>query len=149
MGAGRVRGTEGTEAQAVTIYGLVDPETFEVRYIGRTINLKSRLKGHSASDAANKAKREWVADLKGRSLKPSAVVLEVCGDILAAGDAEEKWVDLGRQLGWRLLSGSGRRGNSGGTGIPRQPGDTDYRYWRNRYKGLKQLRAERAAEKKT
>lgn len=60
------------------IYGLVDPSTDECRYIGSTVNIKSRLTGHiseAKNDLANHRKATWIKSLLRQGLKPEYVVL--------------------------------------------------------------------------
>jgi hypothetical protein len=64
----------------VTIYGLVDPRTYEVRYVGQTsLALKRRLQGHLA--AAHQKKEVlhfWIESM--RPLTPRLVNLQVVFD---------------------------------------------------------------------
>jgi hypothetical protein len=59
-----------------TVYGLVDPRTEQVRYIGATIQtLSVRLAGHLSSGAAWRA-RHWVEELKTAGHAPTIVALQ-------------------------------------------------------------------------
>lgn len=61
----------------VYIYGLKDPETKEIRYVGKANNAKARyhqhVKGH---DLTNNHKRGWINNLAERGLLPELVILE-------------------------------------------------------------------------
>lgn len=58
------------------IYGLADPETLEIRYIGKTVNsLKNRLKQHikHAKNTTNSKKSTWIESI---GWSPEIVLLE-------------------------------------------------------------------------
>lgn len=62
-----------------TIYGLVDPRSNRVRYVGKTTwSLAHRLKGHLAEVKAqgHTHKSRWIAGLLAEGLRPSVIVLE-------------------------------------------------------------------------
>lgn len=63
----------------VYIYTLSHPITNEVRYVGKTINLKRRYKQH-LYDKRTTHKCNWVKSLKNEGLKPVLTVIEVCYD---------------------------------------------------------------------
>jgi len=96
------------------IYGLEDPRTGEVRYVGKSSSGLRRARSHSgpkrsASEHTHKAR--WVRSLLARGEKPRVVVLEVCAaDDLA--DVECYWIAQGRGLGWRLTNAT-----KGGDGL--------------------------------
>jgi hypothetical protein len=58
----------------VQIYFLLDPNTNQIKYIGRTKNtLKARLRGHLAKATSNKFKTKkdnWILKLRQQNLKP-------------------------------------------------------------------------------
>ena len=53
----------------VFIYSLSDPRTGEIRYVGKTVNLKRRLYGHLYDDEKTH-KSAWIKSLKRLGLKP-------------------------------------------------------------------------------
>ena len=61
----------------IYIYTLSHPITNEVRYVGKTINLKRRYKQH-LYDKRHSYKASWVKSLKKDNLKPLMKVLEIC-----------------------------------------------------------------------
>lgn len=104
------------------IYGLVDPFTREIRYIGKTIlNPSQRLCSHvsearrSDIDRRHYHKNRWISNLLAKGAYPEVIILEtVLSDDWQ--DAEKRWIQKGRDLGWRLTNLS-----DGGEGTPGYP----------------------------
>jgi DNA invertase Pin-like site-specific DNA recombinase len=97
----------------VSIYALCQPETGEVRYVGKSTDVDRRYCQHLAPwNLAKKSKKNsWLKSLLARSVEPMLVVLE---EVPAeeAGDVERWWIDCYR-LG-RLTNGTaGGEGNQG------------------------------------
>lgn len=63
----------------IYIYTLSHPITNEVRYVGKTINVKRRYKQH-LYDKRTSHKASWVKSLKKDGLKPIMTIIEVCTD---------------------------------------------------------------------
>lgn len=61
----------------IYIYTLSHPITNEVRYVGKTINIKRRYKQH-LYDKRTSHKASWVKSLKNDGLKPVMNILEIC-----------------------------------------------------------------------
>lgn len=53
----------------VWIYGLEDPRTGEIRYVGRSANPEGRMAGHCSVSAA-RAVYDWTSELRQLGLKP-------------------------------------------------------------------------------
>jgi len=70
----------------VYIYTLSHPITNEVRYVGKTINIKRRYKQH-LYDKRKTYKANWVRSLKNNGLKPILTIVEEC---------ENNWQDRER-----------------------------------------------------
>ena len=66
----------------VYIYGLVDPETYVVRYVGKTINLYERYYNHlqELNDIKKKNyhSKNWIRTLLKRGIIPKVIILEMC-----------------------------------------------------------------------
>ena len=69
------------------IYTLSHPTTNEVRYVGKTINIKRRYKQH-LYDKLHSYKASWVKSLRNENLKPILTIIEECCD--------ENWEDRER-----------------------------------------------------
>lgn len=75
------------------IYGLVDPRTLCVRYVGKTVDPKGRYAGH-LNDDGDTRKAAWVRELRVASCKPTMVILEEV-DHLSVYEKEREWVARG------------------------------------------------------
>lgn len=62
------------------IYGLVDPRTDLIRYVGQSVDIDGRYEQHVDTDfyCGNLAKRKWIKELKMVGLLPRLVVLATC-----------------------------------------------------------------------
>lgn len=72
----------------VYIYTLSHPITNEVRYVGKTINIKRRYKQH-LYDKRTTHKANWIQSLRKKGLKPVLTIVEIC---------EENWQE--REVFW-------------------------------------------------
>lgn len=67
---------------AVYIYGLIDPDTREVHYIGATTEPERRLTEHlSPSLRKSKERAKWIMGLLSQDKKPELIVLRESNDI--------------------------------------------------------------------
>lgn len=99
------------------IYGLVDPRSSEVRYVGYTSGTpEGRLRDHL--NCARRGLRAprccWIRSLLAEELRPEIVVLE--RNPLAWEGAESSWIVTLRNLGCRLMNATpgGEVGSLGG-----------------------------------
>jgi hypothetical protein len=58
------------------IYGLVDPNSFEIRYVGLTKNLRKRFNNHLKNTDRNPHKTNWINLLAKNNLKPIVLVIK-------------------------------------------------------------------------
>lgn len=98
------------------VYGLIDPITKELRYIGYSSNYLERYKEHLLPSNLKKKthKAYWLTSLVKRSLTPQIIILE---EAASEADALEKEIELiayYRYIGCSLtngtLGGDGRYG---------------------------------------
>lgn len=84
------------------IYGLIDPLTEELRYIGKTNNLTKRYQSHIR--ATGKSYRDkWVRSLRTKLAKPEMIVIEA----IESNDwieAERFWISYYRAIGALLTN---------------------------------------------
>ena len=89
---------------AVYIYGLRDPRNNRIRYVGKTTNLRRRLREH-VRGPENRGVGRWIAALTKRGLKPEiAVIQKVAKDKWQ--EAERFWIAAFKEHGQRLMNGS-------------------------------------------
>lgn len=59
----------------IFIYALIDPRNGEIKYVGKTNNLKKRIREH-IRDEENNLKYTWIKSLKKIKLEPEVLILE-------------------------------------------------------------------------
>ena len=85
----------------VWIYGLVDPRSWDLRYIGRSAFVEQRYMQHW--NAPIPCLRLWIEDLKANHLRPKLIRLEVLEQ--GNGVREERlWIVTERNAGTPLLN---------------------------------------------
>lgn len=89
----------------VFIYALSDPRTNEIRYVGKTVNMRSRLHGHIYDDEKTH-KSAWIKSLKAKGLKPTMEVLESFFDEADSlwQESERWWISYLRFIGCPLTN---------------------------------------------
>lgn len=63
------------------IYTLIDPLTNQIRYVGKSIDVDRRLKGHLSEARRGKKdhKNRWIASLLKKNCVPIIKVIDICG----------------------------------------------------------------------
>lgn len=100
---------------AYLVYGLVDPRSGELRYVGKTSRpLEARVKQHlyAAVTEEKTHKAAWLRQLLASGLKPEAEVLEVHETAAALDEAERHFIAYFRGIGCRLTNAT-----DGGEGL--------------------------------
>jgi len=95
----------------VFIYGLIDPFTFKVRYIGKTINLKQRF-SRQICEKEKTHRCHWIQSLISKGRKPIQVVLQELSDGDDWQSCERKWISIAKKYGWDLVNST-----EGGDGV--------------------------------
>lgn len=95
------------------IYSLIDPETQEVRYVGKSNTPGKRLVAHvcTTHDDCNPHKQNWIKQLKSRGLRPIlSIIEETTLDLWP--EREIYWIEFYRSMGSNLtnLAGGGLGG---------------------------------------
>ncbi len=106
--------TKRTSPEHSVIYGLIDPRTSEMRYVGWTVNPRSRLRRHMGSARAGRKGGyvlAWIREVLADGLEPQMVILETNPSDYAM--AERDWIRRYRSWGCRLTNLS-----DGGDGSP-------------------------------
>jgi hypothetical protein len=105
------------------IYGLLDPRTHELRYVGKSSNGLKRAHSHARAGTLNNKNnrtrcRNWVKSLVNQGLKPRVEILEECPPE-RAGAFERFWIASVRATGAELLNHAD--GGEGAPGVEKTP----------------------------
>jgi hypothetical protein len=119
----------GTATAPVYIYALLDPDTLECRYIGKSIRPVERVKDHM-NDAGACHRVHWIQSLKSRGLVPDMVILERVSGEWPWQESERFWIAYGRSLGWPLTNNT--VGGDGVEGLPAETRERMAAVWRGR-----------------
>jgi len=89
----------------VYIYALCDPESNEIRYVGKAVDLRKRLALH-VCERTGTHKCKWVAKLAKRGLRPEIKELEFIPDAGDTGWQEKEiaWINRLRDFGCNLCN---------------------------------------------
>lgn len=102
---------------SVFIYGLVDPRTEEVRYVGKALDPETRRKRHlqeARSSAGHTHRLNWLRGLLSSDLEPSLQILEETCE--AEWQARERhWIDKFPNLTNATAGGEGGATRTGQT----------------------------------
>jgi hypothetical protein len=99
----------------VFIYALVDPETDQVRYVGKSIRPFQRLQNHM-NEKSNCHRSHWLQSLKRKGLIPRVVILEIVEGAWPWQESERYWIATLKAMDARLTNNT--RGGDGVTGLP-------------------------------
>ena len=101
------------------IYALQDPATFEIRYIGKSVNGLKRPATHTYPTVLEKDKTykgNWIRQLVSKGLTPIIKVVQELNNLNEINEAEKYWIqyfkDLGAPLTNSTKGGMGRCGLS-------------------------------------
>lgn len=97
--------------EIIYIYALVDPETKERRYVGKTYNVAKRVHLHlTAARKGNKTPNAlWLKSLLDRNLRPEVEILEDA-PFLKWQERERYWLAKARQENWNVTNVAGAGG---------------------------------------
>lgn len=90
----------------VFIYALKEPDTGEIRYVGKTSNPDKRFHEHIDNNPREKTRKYyWIQSLKSRGLEP---VLEILDEV--SGEHWRQWevayIEFFQEQGWNLTNGT-------------------------------------------
>jgi len=84
------------------IYGLADPFSHQLRYIGQTNNLLRRYNEHIEDDN-DTPKCRWIKSIQARGQQPVLVHLDTCEEY-EIDELEPWWIQLYAQKRWPLTN---------------------------------------------
>lgn len=113
----------------VFIYGLIDPFTHKVRYIGKTIRLKERFQ-NQCNEKVHTHRSHWIQSIIKRGKKPVQVVLQTLKDDEDWKSAEIRWIAVARKYGWNLVNCTD--GGDGVTNISGEGKERMLKTWKGR-----------------
>ena len=87
----------------VLIYGVIDPRSQELRYVGRTRNLPHRIKTHCKDRSDSTHRTRWFNSLRKAQVKPDFFIIEET-TVEACSEAERFWIAYFRSIGARLVN---------------------------------------------
>lgn len=104
---------------SVYIYALIDPESEEIRYIGKSIRPEQRLQNHINEPPTNCHRSHWIQSLKVRGLRPELIIIEEIRGAWPWQESERYWIKRCLAAGMRLTNNT-----SGGDGVSDLPPET-------------------------
>ena len=131
--------------RAKYIYGLIDPDSQQIRYIGKSIRPLQRLQNHM-NERSNCHRSHWLQNLKARGLMPELVILEEIRGEWPWQEAERYWIARAKSLGWPLVNNT--VGGDGVEGLPPETRRRMAKVWvgrKHRPETLQKLRIARRA----
>lgn len=85
------------------IYGLVDPLTNQLRYVGMTSNIKHRYAEHTCRTSRRTLRSNWIKSLKKKGVKPEMFIIEEVADDQWQ-EAERFWIAYFKYIGANLTN---------------------------------------------
>jgi len=127
------------------IYTLSHPQTGEIRYVGKTTNLKKRTYQHFnikiCKKLGNRHLGNWLLSILNNNLKPKLEVLEECTDDWIK--CEQYWIEQFKHWGFDLLNIT-----KGGEGFGHKHSEESRRKMSLAQKGLSKNFSEKTLEEK-
>ncbi len=89
--------------KVIYIYSLKDPRDYQVKYIGKTIDVNRRLKEHTKTCnlKTNSLKNNWLRHIIGLGLYPIMEIVEECNNLIWE-ERERYWINYYKELGFSL-----------------------------------------------
>lgn len=88
--------------RSVFIYALTEPDSEEIRYIGKAFDVQSRLKAHLGEKGRTR-RHNWLKHLAAQSKKPRSKIIEECNEGNWQ-DRERYWIAYFRKEGFDLTN---------------------------------------------
>lgn len=96
---------QGASTRLTAIYVLVDPNTMEVRYVGKSTSPQVRYRRHILDAVSGRSdhKARWIASLLSQGQRPELRIIELCPPARWA-TRERHWIAVFRNLGTTLTN---------------------------------------------
>ena len=100
------------------IYGLSDPNSNEVRYVGKAVDLYTRIRNHYKPSRLKfkTHKNNWLNNMLINNKFANVIILEICESEKELNECEIKWIKYYRELGYDLTNATD--GGDGGKMSP-------------------------------
>lgn len=109
----------------ILIYALCDPDTGEIRYIGKSKNSMKRFKEHLSDISLrdNHRKNNWIKSLMKRGKIPNVKIIQKIDRDNQLNQAEIYWIKYFKKHGYNLtnMTDGGDGGYTGGEGLGAKP----------------------------
>jgi hypothetical protein len=105
------RAEHGIEGAWSYIYGLHDPRTGELRYIGKSDRPRERLQ-NQMNERADTHRCHWLNELRSLGLRPEQVIIDAVPADTDWQVVERSYIAAAREAGYRLTNGT-----AGGDGV--------------------------------
>lgn len=128
------------------IYGLIDPRTNEVRYVGKTFSIERRVKEHTSEHSLKyrTRKNNWLKELLRAGFSPEVTILEECGEDWE--DRERYWITQFPNLTNGTEGGIGSKGHEVSDEVRGTMAERNRKVWTGR-KHSEEAKAKMAAAK--
>lgn len=107
--------------ETVYIYFLSEPDTGDIRYIGKTIRPEGRLRNH-INDRSKCHRTNWIKSLAHRGLEPVMTIVEEIRGDWPWQESERYWIAYAKSHGCRLVNST-----DGGDGVCNLSGESKER----------------------
>lgn len=88
------------------VYGLLEPSTHEIRYVGKAINLDNRIRKHLQPSKLKESthKNNWLKKLINDNQKPIVVILKKCDNEIELNETEIELIKEYKKLGCKITN---------------------------------------------
>lgn len=113
----------------VYIYSLKDPRDYQIKYIGKALDIDKRYKQHIENYTNQKSlKSSWVLSLLQYGLQPILEIVEICNESKWQ-EREQYWIKYYKELGFDLKNMT--NGGDGNTGLKMSDTSKEKIRWAN------------------
>jgi hypothetical protein len=74
------------------VYGLYDPDTYQLKYVGQTIHFVSRMQSHKTTSGASGKLKAWSRKLKEQGKEPLYSIIDKASSLASLDRKELKYI---------------------------------------------------------